>query len=142
MKKYMQSIAYRRLLLLAACMVMSASIGCGKRDGPQRFSRQGAITFNGQSVGKGEIIFSPDRSKGASGPGATVTFEDGTYRTRKGKGTLSGPHLVEISGYDGNSAAKDPNREPHPWGNTLFENYRVEIEFPAENSTHDFNVTE
>lgn len=131
-----------RQLLLVACVALVASSGCGKRDGPERFSRQGTISFNGQPVGKGEIIFSPDRAKGASGPGATVTYENGTYRTRQGKGTVSGPHVVEISGYDGNAVAADPNREPHPWGATLFEGYRVEIDFPAEESTHDFNITE
>lgn len=127
--------------LSALCTALALAVGCGGNDGPQRYPRDGAVTFNGAPVAKGEIIISPDRSKGASGPGTTVTFEDGKYRTRKGKGTLSGPHVVVVSGYDGQPGSNDPTMEPHPWGNTLFTSHRVEIDFPAEASTHDFEVT-
>lgn len=116
-------------------------IGCGGKDGPQRYQRQGKITFNGQPVGKGEIIVSPDRSKGMKGPGTTVTFEDGEYCTRDGMGSWSGPHVLIISGYDGNQGKPNAAREPHPWGGTLFTGHRIEVDFPAENSTHDFDIT-
>ena len=121
-------------------LAIALTSGCGDDGRPQRYEREGRVTFNGQPVAKGEIIISPDHSKGASGPGTTVTFEDGKYRTRKGKGTLSGPHIVIVSGYDGHQGANDPTREPHPWGNTLFSGHRVDIDFPAEASTHHFDV--
>ena len=76
--------------LIVCSVIVTTFLGCGGNDGPQRYQREGKVTFNGQPVAKGEIIISPDRSKGATGPGTTVTYEDGAYLTRDGLGSLSG----------------------------------------------------
>ncbi len=133
--------SFRKDYLIAVCVIVATVIGCGGKDGPQRYQREGKVTFNGQPVAKGEIIISPDREKGAKGPGTTVTFENGEYQTRDGMGTLSGPHVVEVSGYNGKPGKTTVPELAHPWGTTLFVGRRYEIDFPAEASTFDFEIT-
>lgn len=127
--------------LVITCVVLTATIGCNGNEGSLRFQREGEVTFNGQPVAKGEIIFSPDREKGGKGPGTTVTFENGRYQTREEMGALSGPHIVVISGYNGKPGNVSATEEPHPWGATLFAGRQYEIDFPSEASTYDFHVT-
>ena len=133
--------SFRHGWLVVFSVMVTLFIGCGGNDGPQRYQREGKVTFNGQPVAKGEINISPDRAKGAKGPGTTVTFEDGAYRTRDGLGSLSGPHIVTISGFDGQPGNATVPELAHPWGTTLFVEHQFEIDFPAESSEHDFEVT-
>lgn len=56
-------------------------------------------------------------------------------------GTLSGPRIVLVSGYSGKPAKAAISELAHPWGTTLFVEHRYEIDFPAEASTHDFEIT-
>lgn len=79
------------VLLMAAC----------EADRPRRYELSGQVTFKGQPVPVGTIVFVPDESKGNRGPGTSAGIADGRYRTPLGQGTIGGPHKVRLSGYDG-----------------------------------------
>jgi hypothetical protein len=71
--------------------------GCG---GPEIAPVSGRVTFNGQPVGPGTVIFVPDDPSGTSGRSAVGQFaEDGIYRlttTNDGDGAVVGRHRVII----------------------------------------------
>lgn len=125
---------------LAACIgVFGCAValtGCGGRSGTQ-YHASGTVTFGGQPVPAGQVLVAPDTSKGNSGPATIVTIRDGKYDTREAsRGTVGGPHVVTITGYDGKS---DPEGEL-PDGRILFSDYRIEVDLPNQATTKDFDV--
>ncbi len=118
---------------LCSAMVL---LGCGP-GGPPQYHVSGTVTYGGQPVPTGQVLFAPDTSKGNSGPATAVRIQDGKYDTRgANRGTVGGPHVVTISGFDGKP---DPNAEL-PEGRMLFSDYRVEIDLPKEAATENFAV--
>ncbi|MDZ7618429.1 MAG: hypothetical protein U1E05_15600 [Patescibacteria group bacterium] len=110
--------------------------GCGGRSGTQH-DLSGTVTFGGQPLPAGQILLSPNTAKGNAGPATIVTIRDGKYDTREAnRGTVGGPHVATITGYDGKS---DPAGEL-PDGRTLFSDYRIEVDLPNESTTMDFDV--
>lgn len=123
------------IVILVAFLALN---GCGKKaDGPTRYDLSGSVTFQGQPVPVGSIVFEPDTSKGNSGPGGSARIKDGKYDTSQegGKGTVGGPHLIRITGMDGK-----PGDEYSPEGSALFPEYSTTIDLPKETTTHDFDV--
>ncbi len=117
------------LLLLAA--------GCG-RGGVERYDVSGTVTFDGQPVPLGQIMFQPDGSKGNRGPAGVAKIENGHFDTSPtDKGTVGGPHVVIISGYDGKNIDIDAEM---PAGSSLFPDYRTTADLPKDDTTLDFNV--
>lgn len=53
------------MVLLVA---VAAVVGCGSNDAPDRFHISGKVTFAGEPVPAGQIIFEPDASQQNSGP--------------------------------------------------------------------------
>jgi hypothetical protein len=128
------SAASRGIALLFAAVAIAISPGCGK-GGPDRFHVSGSVTFSGQPVPVGDILFQPDSSKGNSGPAGFAKIRAGRYDTRvEGAGTMGGPHRVRIAGYDRMSAPEDPP------GTTLFADYATSLDLPKADSTQDFTV--
>ena len=131
-----------RFHALFLCMIVTMPLlGCGEQDDAvQRFQLSGTVSFEGNPVTHGQIIFTPDNSKGNRGPGAIATIVDGQYQTEEGKGIIAGPHRVQIVGFDGPPIAgvipAEGEREPK----LLFEGYETEVEFSREESTHDFSI--
>ena len=110
--------------------------GCGQGDGVQ-YQVSGTVTYGGQPVPAGQILFAPDTSKGNSGPAAAVGIVDGKYDTRNAnRGTVGGPHVVTITGFDGKA---DPSGEL-PQGQLLFSSYLMDVDLPTETATQDFAV--
>ena len=119
------------------CLVGLAAVllpGCGP-SGAGRYDVSGAVTYDGQPVPAGLVIFEPDASKGNTGPASYATIQQGRYATQPGEGAVGGPILVRIMGRDG-----DPSSET-PQGRMLFpREYQTNINLPQENTTHDFDV--
>jgi len=107
--------------------------GCGS--GVSRYDLQGSVTYQGKPVPAGEVTFSPDTSKGNSGPGAFARIKDGKYQTEDDMGIVGGPHVVRILGLDGKAVGEST------YGLPLFPEYTTHVDFPKEDSTHDFTVT-
>jgi len=119
-----------------AVLVPASLAGCGGNAGPERYDLSGAVTYGGKPVPAGMILFAPDVSQGNKGPGAMVEFVDGRYRTASGKGTVGGPHVIRIVGYDGKPSPGGESTAVKP----LFTEYKLEIDLPREDATRDFDV--
>lgn len=125
-------------LCLCILMMVVFSIGCGRTTGPARYDLSGTITYDGKPVPAGSILFAPDTSKGNDGPGASAEIKDGVYRTRAGYGTIGGPHLATISGYDG--VPFQSGAMTIPLGKPLFANVQISIDLPKQTTTHDIAI--
>ncbi len=129
--------ACRRPVLVSALVVSCFLAGCGRGDGPRRFEVSGKVTFDDMPVPAGRIQFEPDTSKANKGPAGYARIKDGTYSTQQtGKGTVGGPHVVVILGFDG---------KPRPGveldsGTPMFPEYRSTVDLPEEPTTKDFDV--
>jgi hypothetical protein len=77
--------------LLAACLI-PAMIGCGVAS---RQSIEGAVTFDGKPVPKGQIRFIP--TSDAKGPTAGAIITDGRYVVDAERGLMPGRYRVEIT---------------------------------------------
>ena len=121
---------------IAAAIAALAVCGCGDR-GPRRYHVSGAVTFAGQPVRLGRIVFDPDQSLGNAGPQGFAPIENGRFDTshKHCKGTVGGPMIVRIDalelldGPDGASA-----------GRLLFPTHEERLDLPQADSTRDFVV--
>lgn len=84
-------------LSLSAALTISFAIfaGCGAKSGPQRSSVKGKISFDGQPVASGSIIFLP--AQGVTGPSSGAEIRDGAYEIPEASGPVLGAHRVEIT---------------------------------------------
>jgi hypothetical protein len=113
-----------------------AAAGCGAGDG--RFQVFGSVTYKGQPVPKGHLVFEPDTDQGNAGPGSGARIESGQYRTPPGQGVVGGPHRVKIVGYDGVPTTEEG--EELPQGRSLFVPYVTTVDFPKADVRQDFEV--
>ena len=130
---------WRHTNLNAVCfslMILVLFAGC-RESGPRAYHVSGSVTFEGQPVPAGTVLFQPDESKGCSGPAGLATIHEGKYDTAGpgGKGVVGGAHLVRIIGLDGKPAEMAPDGVP------LFPDYTTTVDLPMEDSEHDFAVT-
>lgn len=120
-------------LLAAAGMLLLVAAGCGRTEGPQRYSLRGAVTFKGEPVPVGQIAFEPDTSQGNRGPGGYADIIAGRYATHMG--AISGPHLVRISGQSG--PVVDETQDV-----TLFTDYLTSVVIDPKSTELDFDIPE
>lgn len=121
---------------ILAMLVLVA--GCGRTTGPICYEVSGAVTYEGQPVPAGYILFAPDKAKGNDGPGVNAEIKDGMYRTPAGQGVIGGPHIATLCGYDGKAFKAGPIS--NPMGKPLFTGIQVNIDLPKQKTTHDFAV--
>ena len=127
-----------RLAVGGILVMWCTATGCGKQ-GSNRFDYSGKVTFRGQPVPKGYMLFSPDRDQGNSGPGSKAGIFDGRYETMKGQGVIGGPHVVTIVGTDGVPVDRGEG-VMNPMGLPLFPEYTTKVDLPKESGTLDFEV--
>lgn len=126
------ALALTGLLILA---------GCGGKQGLERYSISGTVTFDGKNVPNGYLRFIPDKKQGNKGPGCSAAIIDGQFKTLAGQGTIGGPHLVKISGADGISYETE-NGDVIAGGRPLFPEYTESLDLPKKAATvHDFALT-
>ncbi len=138
MNKVLHSGSHVHLCVaLCACAVAVAIGGCGRRDsGPAQYNLSGAITFDGKPVPHGTITIAPDTSRGNSGRGAFAQIHDGRYQTTAGAGTMGGPHILTITGFEAIPGAEGVD----PDDGLLFSSFEVSVDLPLEDTTHDIAV--
>ena len=121
--------------VLLGTWLLLLALGCGQA-GPGRFDVSGKVTFAGNPVPSGWVSFTPDTAKGNSGPQGVAAIRAGAYDTTgaNGKGTVGGPMIVRIEGFDGQATPDLPNGRP------LFAPYEVKVELPRERITKDLEV--
>jgi hypothetical protein len=132
---------YSKRCVLAIMAILPLPIlvhttGCGE-SGPKVYHVSGSVSYEGQPVPAGTVLFQPDASQGCNGPAGLASIHGGEYDTAKedGKGVVGGPHLIRIVGLDGKPAEMAPEGAP------LFPDYTTTLDLPQEDSTHDFAVT-
>jgi hypothetical protein len=120
--------------LLLSAILAPALIGCGGGDGPVKYGLEGAVTYQGKPVPRGQIIFAPDSSKGNNGPGSVALIRDGRYATHDDRGVVGGPYRVRVEGFDGVPSGDNAD------GAALFPAYEIEVDLPKEGGVRDFDV--
>ncbi|MBD3675260.1 MAG: hypothetical protein HUJ26_17230 [Planctomycetaceae bacterium] len=106
-------ILLKQLMTLQACLICLITVGCGGSggDGPELFPVTGTVTFDGEPVSEGRILF---RADGGAGKGYAGEIKEGTYTVE----TVAGDMTVEIvasrevPGKFGEAAS--PDEEPPP----------------------------
>ena len=126
---------------IAFCSLIVASLaGCGK-NGVERVTISGKVTFRGQPVPSGIISFTPDAKKGNRGPQGVAKIADGHYTTNDhGKGSVRGPQLVEIRGYGGSGGPGRGDSLPFSSGQRLFSPFFTEADVKDGSVVLDFDV--
>lgn len=124
---FVGGVALTTLALLGLC-------GCGGSGGVDRYELSGAATYGGRPLPAGVMFLQPDTSRGNDGPGTMTEINDGRYQTFAGKGTVGGPHVVRITGYDGPPGGETSG------GRRLFREYRFQVDLPRHDASHDFDV--
>lgn len=115
-------------------IAVAVIVGCGP-SGPQPYPVSGTVTYHGEPVRAGLIIFAPDATLGNPGPAIVATIENGQYRTLPGKGMIGGPHRVTITGF-----AQDPTEVPEEELGQLFPRFETTVDLPREKTTRDFDI--
>ena len=124
-----------RVLCFTWMLLILASTGCGTSE-PNTFHVSGQVTFNGQPVPAGTILFQPDSSKGTKGQAGLAIIRDGQFDTAApgGRGTTGGDHRVQITGLDGKPVEMGPQGVP------MFPVHIEAVQLPQADSTHDFDI--
>jgi hypothetical protein len=108
------AIGYRLGLVAAVC----AFCGCGPGNGLTMGRVSGLVTYNGQPVELGEVLFVPDSEKGNNGvPSMSAIGKDGTYimsTQDSGDGVIAGYHKVGIRALDALKVGQAETPEPEP----------------------------
>ena len=117
-------------------MICAAAFGCGRDDGPQRYNLSGNISYEGEPIRGGWIVFAPE-----SGPGATANIEDGKYATREGWGTVGGIHTIEVVALGG-VALPDSKADGgmNAAGKTMF-SYKFTKDIPKDTTNWDIEIS-
>ena len=124
---------------LTSCLFAVGVGGCSGEQGPPRHHLSGKVVFNGAPVGFGMIYFQPDAQGGNSGPQGFATIRNGAFDTkREGKGTVGGPMIVRITGFDSEPPKDLSETEPGP--KPLFAEYQTKADLPKEDGNQDFDV--
>ena len=120
------------LMLMIAGVLWSA--GCGE-EGPPRYNLSGKVTYGGQPVPAGSVTLIPDGAQGNKGAAASIQIRNGTYDSQAEQtGHFGGAYLVRVTALDGVTSPE------MPMGTPLFPDYEFQLELPAEDGTHDFDV--
>ncbi|MDZ7616891.1 MAG: hypothetical protein U1E05_07805 [Patescibacteria group bacterium] len=116
--------------------------GCGGESGPVRYDVVGEVTFNGEPVPMGRLLFTPDTGAGNRNPQGFTHILNGRFATSEGteaKGVGSGAYLLEVHGYDGVPFEGAEGMVAD--GKTLFPPLRTTINMPAANCTMAIDVS-
>lgn len=89
----------RRHRALVLALVATVAGGCSGQDGPQTYRVSGAVSFDGQPVPQGMIVFTPDLSQN-DGIQGVAAIKDGMYDTSTGGGlgSVGGAMKVSVTG--------------------------------------------
>ena len=127
-------LQYKQICLVMLLSPLLLLFGCD-RGGIERITVSGEVTYNGQPVPGGIVIFRPNSTKGNSGPQGHAKIANGKYTTTD-KGSVSGPQIVEIHGYSTAAGPQGDSLFPP----LLFPTYFTEADISAESTAINFEV--
>ncbi len=132
--------------IFAVALLIVALSGCG-RSGPTRIEISGTVTYCGEPIPVGRILFEPTLAAGQQAATGYAVIREGRYRTESGHGASPGPYTVRIYGGDGTALQPKVNFDPEEppadsvrLGKLLFSEYEATVDLPDEDTTLDFDV--
>jgi hypothetical protein len=117
--------------LIASCLLLA---GCGGAD-DGLYDLRGTVTLDGKPVPAGEVILEPDSKEGNKGPSSMAQIKDGKFSLTADQGIVGGKYVVTILAFDGVAFGEATEGKE-----LLKKPYTEKIEFPMEDSTHDFVI--
>lgn len=119
-----------RMARAGLALVCAALAGCSGADpGPERFHVSGTVTFGGQPVPRGTVIFEPDAKAGSAGPQGLARIVDGKFDTAaEGKGVVGGAQVARINGQEAGASADSA-------GKPLFNEFSVEVSLSKDSAS-------
>lgn len=133
----------RRLLNFTALCLLTC--GCGAGSDLEKVIVRGRVTFDGQPIANGEVMFYPIEGTAGSVSGGPI--KDGEYIAEGRGGVPTGKHRVEIRGFRAQQAAVtgDLAVEGGPAEQYLPPRYNTNSELTrsvdSENATHNFKLS-
>ena len=119
-----------KFLILISCVALSAA-GCASQEGDSgpRFRVSGDVKYDGKPVPYGEVLFTPDGSKGNNGAQGIATIKNGKYDTRgsRAPGSSGGPTVVRVTALS-DSAGK------------LLTEHEFNIDLPKADTEHNIDI--
>lgn len=119
---------------LAACLVAGLAVfvfaaGCGRTVDDGRHRVNGRISFAGKPVTHGEIVFTPDASRGNSGPQGIAAIANGRFDTSgtRAPGVAPGPVVARVIALAGPSGP-------------LVSEYEVRLDVAPGGTEHDIEI--
>jgi hypothetical protein len=89
-------------------------VGCSDSGEPARTDVIGDVTYKGEPVTDGEVIFVPDEGSNAT-PGAAMIV-DGKYEMKGNGGLMAGRYRVEFRAYQPSATTEEPGSPGNPLG--------------------------
>lgn len=137
----------QRMPMLGALLALTALIGCNSADSG-RASISGKVTFDGQPLQSGEIVFEPQ----GTGRLGIAQIVDGAYQMPAQQGPTPGKYLVRITANRPTGKAVQPAADPSGRSSGVsYEQYipakyneksTTTVEITAEpTAVHDFALT-
>lgn len=128
----------RALGVLFTCL-LTAATGCGG-DGIVRHQVSGKVTFQGQAVQTGAVVFEPDASVGQIAPTTFARIADGAYETEHAESPTTGKYKVRVMGYDKSKMRTDAAPGEIIDLPELFPEFALEVEIPVPSGRLDVDV--
>jgi hypothetical protein len=118
---------------------LAGLIGCGG-DGIVRYPVAGKVTYQGQEVQAGAIIFEPDISVGQIAPTCFARIENGSFQTAHDESPTTGKYKVRVMGYDKSKMRTDAAPGEIIDLPELFPEYSLEANIPVPDGRLDIEV--
>jgi hypothetical protein len=112
-------------------------IGCGQEDPFPRHVVTGTVTYQGQNLKHGILIFEPRESIGELAPVSYAPVRDGVFKTDEEEGPTTGEYRVKVLGYDRTGLDPEDQESEVP---QLFPPYETHVELPTPDGTLDIEV--
>lgn len=119
-----------RAVFFGVSLALCAGCGGGS-SGPVRHPVAGVVTYAGQPVPAGEILFVAQ-----SGPGAMIEISEGAFRSARGQGVPAGDYKVRISGRTAGDGGALSESKP------LFKEYETTATVKSGDNSLEFNIPE
>ncbi len=128
-------ICQRWIVATLVAGVCLTAVGCGGDSSPPRYRLAGTVSYNGEPVPGGEIMFAPDDSQQNKGPGSVAMIQDGRFETFVDRGIVGGAYRVTIIGYN-----HVPGSVPDDQLHEIFPMWQTQVELPKKSAEFDFEV--
>lgn len=124
------------LRTVALGWLIAVLAGCGGGgDRPVRVA--GEVTFKGQPVPYGDIVFDPDLQAGNKGPQGSAKIRNGHFDTDAGGlGLTGGAYVARITGFSAEPDVTTETNQVEP----LFPEHKEKVELKASTMTHKFAI--